>query len=236
MKRWFLVGIALSIVCITVLVCGCDDESESGNSESFKEAEAFPFLVDFEDQAIGSLREPWSFSESSGSSKVQVVESPDGLGNSMLINGGFSEYDYIIADYSFCGGVAADIRFDVEVFRDAGASFGWWLLRYPLEEGKNEIELGAYPNDEIRTRAYGTEETMLCGAAPSNEWFAITVLARYEDAKYDVLINGQPTDCSDLDMRFGDQKPIGGFSLFDPTNEEFGGNVYFDNLEGDIVE
>jgi len=107
-----------------------------------------------------------------------------------------------------------------------------WLFQFPgFSQGK-EIEIGLNPDDTIHAWDYGSAASVQCGTVAADTWFTLSFIADFAAGVYDVLIDDSTTPCTAIPMQYGNQTPIGGFGLFDPNNDGYGGDIYFDNLHG----
>jgi hypothetical protein len=182
---------------------------------------------DFEASPLGPLGAPWSITKA-GNSSASVVSTTD-HGKALLLRGG-SAADYLIASRGLTSS-AGEIVATVDIKPASGASFVWSLSGAGSSIGRRRIRLQRQPGSTMLVSNTVPAGNRDCAALPSNAWSRVTlaVHAVTWPHTFDVRINGQPTACTGLET--GLSQPFNGVSVMDASNEGWGGDVRFDNID-----
>ena len=160
-----------------------------------------------------------------GTSTAHVLSSSS-TGPGLEIDGGKQLGSYLIAKYD---GVrtSADVTADFTVTAEPGAAFVYSLRGSGLGYTGKHLRVDRVPNSTtLRT---GTPNgNVNCGTLPSNDATLVTIALSTAAQRFDVLIDGAPTACTDLQT--GIVGPIVGFEMMDASNDGYGGKVRFEGL------
>ncbi|HEX6014806.1 MAG TPA: hypothetical protein VFY87_24035, partial [Geminicoccaceae bacterium] len=127
--------------------------------------------VDFESYPLGLLGAPWIVTVNTGAtsaSTAAVVSTPD-HGKALRLHGNKLTPDFLIASLGLSSSVP-EIRVEVDVKPDPGASFIWSLHGAGPSIGSRRIRLQRAPGGTGLAAQTSPSGTTACGAVASNAW------------------------------------------------------------------
>jgi hypothetical protein len=184
--------------------------------------------ADFEDYAVGSLTSPWTLTPSASASQMGIENTSD-HGNVLLLQGSTGYGDYRIGKL---GGfsISSDVVASTDINPESGASFVWSLHGQGSGPYARRIRLERAPGSTTLVASSLPTGTVDCGSLDSDTWSNIALVVRAEQTPhtFDLLINGQPTACTGLEVVT--DPPFTSVQLMDASNLNWGGNVRLDNV------
>jgi hypothetical protein len=194
------------------------------------------FTEDFNSYSTGALVDPWdaSFIGGDTTATISTLVSKDGSGKALKIVGDGGQIpDYSTALYQFPD-VAANlwVQFDVNVV-DSDAEFGFQglanYLDYPLAESTVLVA-----NEMLRAMNGGIFDYEDCAAFSTGVWHTVGVYHDFQAGTYDVELDGAATNCTGLPYIFNFGMPFAYVQFLDWSDEDYDGEVWYDNIVGII--
>jgi hypothetical protein len=185
-------------------------------------------VEDFEGEG-SQLTSPWSWAPAAGETRA-VVTSAAGHGNVMRLEGSEAYGQYMIAYLPVSAAAPSDVVASVDVNPDQGAAFVWSLYGQGSGTYKRRVRLQRWPGSTTLVATSVPTGDADCGALPSGSWTNLTLVmhAQQTPHTFDVLINGQPTSCTGIEV--ATNPPYNRVEIMDASNEGWGGNTEFDNI------
>jgi len=190
-------------------------------------AQATVLHEDFEDDAVGPLGSPWSITKT-GTSQARIESTID-HGRVLLLHGGLAT-DYLLASRDSASS-ATEIVMQVDIKPASGASFIWGLHGAGSSIGARRIRLQREPGSTMLVAQTAPSGSRNCGDLPSGVWSTVTLKVHASACShtFDVLINGKATACTGIST--GLSQPFTYIDVMDASNEGWGGDVRFDNID-----
>jgi len=193
-----------------------------------QQVQAIVLHEDFEDDAIGPLGAPWSVTQA-GSSQARIESTVD-HGKVLLLHGGKVAGDYLLASRDSASS-STEIVMQVAIKPASGAAFIWGLHGAGSSIGARRIRLQREAGSTMLVAQTSPSGSHNCGDLPSGVWSTVTLKVHASACShtFDVLINGKATACTGLST--GLSQPFTYIDVMDASNEGWGGDVRFDNID-----
>ncbi len=214
---------AVPLVLLLACSCGMDTEDQIDGVE---QGVTSVLNVDFDTYSAGTLGSPWRLWPSFGESAMSIAASP-GHGQVLLLHGGKTYGHYVTADLGLSSS-SPEIEAEFDILPDSGAAFVWSLAGEGSSMGRRRIRLQRAPGSPKLVASAVPSGDTACGTLASGTWSTITLAVNTADESFDVLINGEPTDCVGIASEL--EAPFHHVQVMDASNPDWGGDVRFDNI------
>jgi hypothetical protein len=185
--------------------------------------------ANFDGDALGSLRAPWSVTQSTQRLSTASVVSASGHGRALQLHGSTRLGEFAIAARGF-EAAQTDASFDFAVRPNSGASFIVAFKGAGGSIGARRIRLQRAPGSTALVANTAGVGDVTCGSLPSNAWANVSLRVHTQTIphSFDVLINGVPSACTGTATELG--TPFTGIDVMDASNSGWGGDVLFDDM------
>ncbi len=208
-----------------------DDTSDDDIADDDTSDDDIVVAIDFEDYDLGTLPAPWSVNEFNSTAAVELVPTKEVTGKVLAIHGSTVLAEWAEAYYPFDTPIqqSLSITFDLWLYPDA-----YFFAQFNAETSA----ITSISNDASTGRLYAQDwsgggkrsPSVDCGALPNDAGATITVNVDNATGTYSVLIDGSPTDCTDLGTMTGAGGLFTNFLFGDSYQDGEGGSILFDNI------
>jgi hypothetical protein len=219
---------AVTTVLLFAFGCAVEVGDEAAELDAADNATALSalFSEDFEGATRGSLAAPW-FVSSAGASRASVVATSDD-DQALRVRASAAAGDFLIAARDLPP-IAGDVSVQFAVRPARGASLVFMLSATGSGDSSRQLRLQRAPGSGalVAASASGNVE---CGPLATDRWSTVTLTVRAaEPRSFDVRIDGATTRCTELGTRLA--LPVTSLGVMDASNEDWGGDVYWDDFE-----
>src|SRR6266545_2750508 len=171
--------------------------------------------VNFEGYSVGELGSPWSLTPASSPSGL-YIESTSDHGNVMRLDGAQGYGDFLIGRLAFS--ISSDVVASTDINPDSGSAFVFSLHGQGVGTYKRRVRLQRWPGSSTLVATAVPSGDTDCGSLASDTWSNIALVfhAQRTPHTFDVLINGQPTACSGLEVVT--EPPFTSVQIMDASN------------------
>jgi len=183
----------------------------------------------FDADPLGSLRAPWSVTQSTQRLSTASVVSASGRGRALQLHGSTRSGEFVIAARAF-EAAQTDASFAFAVRPNSGASFIVSFKGAGGSIGARRIRLQRAAGSTALVANTAGVGDVSCGSLASNVWSNVSLRVHTQASPhtFDVLINGAPSACNGTATELG--TPFTGIDVMDASNSGWGGDVLFDEL------
>jgi len=202
-----------------------EEVGDTGQDDVGEDVDAVMGLS-FEDYDIGPVASPWSIGRSL-TTRASIERTSD-HGNVFLLQGSPTSGDFLLASLDMQ--VPSDVEASVDIKPSGNAAFVWSVNGTGVSTYKRRIRLQRWVGSNRLIASASPSGDTDCGSMPADAWTKLTMVVHTATtpSTFDVLINGNPTACTNLQAYV--TKPFNMVQIMDSSSLNWGGNVRFDNI------